>query len=56
LFTHFYFRTIVKGIGPAALDPAAGHLKEDESWLLPYYQDDNPKCKERLYFAGEQPF
>jgi phosphatidylserine/phosphatidylglycerophosphate/cardiolipin synthase-like enzyme len=56
LFTHFYFRTIVKGIGPAALDPAAGHLKEDDSWLLPYYQDDNPKCKERLYFAGEKPF
>jgi phosphatidylserine/phosphatidylglycerophosphate/cardiolipin synthase-like enzyme len=56
LFMHFYFRTIVNGIGPAELDPEAGYLKDDDSWLLPYYQSDTPKCKERLYFAGLDPF
>jgi hypothetical protein len=56
LFMHFYFRTIVNGIGPAESDPDAGYLKEDDSWLLPYYQDNMPKCKERLYFAGKNPF
>lgn len=56
LFMHFYFRTIVNGIGPAELDPDAGYLKDDDRWILPYYDTNNPKCKERLYFAGEQPF
>ena len=56
LFMHFYFRTIVNGIGPAASDPEAGYLKDDDSWLLPYYQVDNSKCKERLYFAGKRRF
>jgi phosphatidylserine/phosphatidylglycerophosphate/cardiolipin synthase-like enzyme len=56
LFMHFYFRTIVNGIGPAESDPDAGFLKDDDSWLLHYYQDDMPKCKERLYFAGTNPF
>ena len=56
LFMHFYFRTIVNGIGPAESDPEAGYLKDNDSWLLPYYQSDTPKCKERLYFAGKNPF
>ena len=56
LFMHFYFRTIVNGIGPAESNPAAGYLKDSDSWLLPYYEPDTPKCKERLYFAGEHPF
>ena len=56
LFMHFYFRTIVNGIGPAESNSAAGYLKDDDSWLLPYYEINNPKCKERLYFAGEHPF
>jgi phosphatidylserine/phosphatidylglycerophosphate/cardiolipin synthase-like enzyme len=56
LFMHFYFRTIVNGIGPAESDPDAGFLKDNDSWLLPYYQDNMPKCKERLYFAGTNPF
>jgi phosphatidylserine/phosphatidylglycerophosphate/cardiolipin synthase-like enzyme len=45
LFMHFYFRTIVNGIGPAESDPDAGFLKDDDSWLLPYYQNNTPKCK-----------
>jgi hypothetical protein len=52
LFMHFYFRTIVNGIGPAESDPEAGFLKDNDSWLSPYYQTDSYKCKERLYFAG----
>ena len=56
LFMHFYFRMIVNFIGPASLDPNAGYLKDDDAWLLPYYQNDNPKSKERLYFAGANPF
>ena len=56
LFMHFYFRTIVNGIGPAEMDPDAGYLKDDDRWLLPYYNISNPKCKERVYFAGEQLF
>lgn len=53
LFMHFYYRTIVNGIGPAKSDPEAGFLKDSDSWLLPYYQTDSYKCKERLYFAGK---
>jgi phosphatidylserine/phosphatidylglycerophosphate/cardiolipin synthase-like enzyme len=58
LFMHFYFRMIANGIGPAnvAVDPDAGYLKDDDSWIEPYYEPENPKCKERLYFAGESPF
>jgi hypothetical protein len=56
LFMHFYFRTIVNGIGPAESDPDAGFLKDNDSWLVPYYQNNTPKCKERLYFAGKKPF
>jgi phosphatidylserine/phosphatidylglycerophosphate/cardiolipin synthase-like enzyme len=56
LFMHFYFRTIVNGIGPAESDPEAGFLKNDNSWLSPYYQKNNFKCKERLYFAGKHRF
>lgn len=56
LFMHFYFRSVVNGIGPAKSDPDAGFLKDDERWLLPYYQANTPKCKERLYFAGKKPF
>lgn len=56
LFMHFYFRTIVNGIGPSASDPDAGFLKDDESWATPYYEHDTPKSKERLYFAGVNPF
>jgi phosphatidylserine/phosphatidylglycerophosphate/cardiolipin synthase-like enzyme len=56
LFMHFYFRTIVNSTGPAELDPDAGYLKDDDSWLLPYYQSDNTKSRERLYFAGKNPF
>ena len=52
LFMHFYFRTIVNGIGPAELDPEAGYLNDDDSWIYPYYQADTPKYKERLYFAA----
>ena len=56
LFMHFYFRTIVNGIGPADSDPEAGFLKNDDRWLSPYYQKDSFKCKERLYFAGKRRF
>ncbi len=56
LFMHFYFRTIVNGIGPADSDPEAGFLKNDDSWLSPYYETDSFKCKERLYFAGKHRF
>lgn len=52
IFMHFYFRTIVNGIGTADTDPEAGFLKEDDSWILPYFQDGTPKYKERKYFAG----
>jgi phosphatidylserine/phosphatidylglycerophosphate/cardiolipin synthase-like enzyme len=56
LFMHFYFRMIANWIGPAAADADAGYLKDDDSWITPYYQADHPKCKERLYFAGASPF
>jgi phosphatidylserine/phosphatidylglycerophosphate/cardiolipin synthase-like enzyme len=56
LFMHFYFRMIVNGIGPAESNPAAEYLKDDDSWILPYYDINTPKCKERLYFAGEHTF
>jgi PLD-like domain len=56
LFMHFYFRTIVNGIGPVESDPDAGYLKDDDSWLSSYYLHDTPKYKERLYFAGVNPF
>jgi phosphatidylserine/phosphatidylglycerophosphate/cardiolipin synthase-like enzyme len=52
LFMYFYLRLIVNGLGPAEFDPEVGFLKDDDNWLLPYYEIDNPKCKERLYFAG----
>ncbi len=48
LFMHFYFQTIVNGIGRFP--------KNDDSWLSSYYQTDNFKCKERSYFAGKHPF
>ena len=56
LFMHFYFRMIVNQIGPASLDPEAGYLKDDDSWLLHTIRMVHPKSKERLYFAGENPF
>jgi phosphatidylserine/phosphatidylglycerophosphate/cardiolipin synthase-like enzyme len=58
LFMHFYFRMIANRIGPAdpTVDPNAGYLKEDDSWISPYYDQNHPKCKERLYFAGANPF
>lgn len=58
LFMHFYFRMVANKIGAAdpAVDPDKGYLKGDDSWVLPYYQKDSPKCKERLYFAGDSPF
>jgi phosphatidylserine/phosphatidylglycerophosphate/cardiolipin synthase-like enzyme len=52
LFMHFYFRTIVNGIGVAELDPNSGYLKDDDTWSSPYYRKNTPKFKERLYFAG----
>jgi hypothetical protein len=58
LFMHFYFRMIANRIGPAspAFDPDAGYLKDDDSWISPYYETEHPKCKERLYFAGNSVF
>ncbi len=52
LFMHFYYRTIVKGIGFASTDPDKGFLKSDDSWSLPYYKQDTQKYRERLYFAA----
>lgn len=52
LFMHFYYRTIVKGIGFTSTDPDKGFLKGDDSWSLPYYKQDTQKYRERLYFAG----
>jgi hypothetical protein len=58
LFMHFYFRMIANRIGPASptVDPNAGYLKDDDSWMSPYYDTDHPKCNERLYFAGNNAF
>ena len=56
LFMHFYYRTIVNGIGFAATDPDQGYLKSDDSWSIPYYKNDTQKYRERLYFAGKKPF
>jgi hypothetical protein len=49
---------IANRIGPAspAFDPDAGYLKDDDSWISPYYETEHPKCKERLYFAGNSVF
>ena len=52
LFNHFYFRSVVGGLGDGPSDPEAGHLKSTDVWREPYYREGSPKYKERLYFAG----
>ncbi|EPX56879.1 hypothetical protein D187_007315 [Cystobacter fuscus DSM 2262] len=53
LFVHFRFRGTEFG---APADSRTGrpisiHLAPDDSWTLPFYEQDSPKQKERLLFA-----
>lgn len=55
LFKHYYFRQVLDKMrgGETGESGASPYLTPDDSWLAPYYVADNPKCRERRYFAGK---
>jgi phosphatidylserine/phosphatidylglycerophosphate/cardiolipin synthase-like enzyme len=56
LYRHFEFRNAEKGLGLASPSQISAHLADDDEWLKPYYQADQPEYKERLYFTRQNPF
>jgi phosphatidylserine/phosphatidylglycerophosphate/cardiolipin synthase-like enzyme len=47
LFNHFYARDWIMS---KANDDLAAYLTPDDSWIAPYYDSANAKCKQRNYF------
>lgn len=56
LYRHFEFRNAEKNLGLASPSQISAHLADDDQWLQPYYQTNQPECKERLYFIKQHPF
>lgn len=47
LFNHFYARDWINKLGN---NDAAAYLREDDSWVDPYFKKTDAKCKQREYF------
>ena len=56
LFNHFYFRDIAnrQAKKEGTKERESSYLCSDDSWSLPYYEEDSVKWKERLLFRGRK--